>query len=613
MKTLQDQYKLINEGKGNKVFFLSQARRLFPELVNQYTSYDDTVKILKGKRVLTETKKEVKKEENWKKEFNQFLVEAKKDKKSSLMPNSYDFEDNQKFNNLNGNSLLTGFIAEMHDKKNREKTADQLMDIVVKNLKKDPLHYVKDGQFATKGIGYVQYPKEEKEIKGKYKSSGMEIVKMDKSRNSLLSEALGIQKKRNIKEAILYVLNIIDTETAEKIADHFSIDVDLFSEKYVDDLHAYQDAISMWLEGASEDKQEEMYDMLDEAGWFNLDELNENQEEKDNLDKLVNGDHYANTEEGWGSIVGYTMDPNPALGKNKYELTIDLLSGGTIHLPLKKIKQLKKGKEDWMSESKLKESDDSIIWNPEQGDEVHVSVNKMFGGEFTQYVLFNLTKNASVKPEFDNEKDLMSFIDKKELVLTNPEKLKLDEKKSLKELLGFEENNLSNEEKEEAIQNTIESTDVDGLVVLASIILGEDISIYDVEDEGLELAERLTKILPELSSKELNKIYEMLQEEGLVAESKSCHCGCGGSCGLNEEETPIGIQDQADEINTLAKLAKNKDIEGAAEFFYHGKYQQSLAKVLKKYKIFDEVSEYILNNFENDIDPAGGYGLESHI
>ena len=52
MKTLQEQYNLIKEGKGNKDFFMKSVRNIFPEYVNQYTSYDDAVGILKNKSIL---------------------------------------------------------------------------------------------------------------------------------------------------------------------------------------------------------------------------------------------------------------------------------------------------------------------------------------------------------------------------------------------------------------------------------------------------------------------------------------------------------------------------------------------------------------------------------
>jgi hypothetical protein len=53
-KTLQEQYILIKEGKGNKDYFLKQAKNLFPEYINQYSDYNTTVKVLKSKSILSE-------------------------------------------------------------------------------------------------------------------------------------------------------------------------------------------------------------------------------------------------------------------------------------------------------------------------------------------------------------------------------------------------------------------------------------------------------------------------------------------------------------------------------------------------------------------------------
>ena len=54
MKTLQEQYILIKEGKGNKDHFLKQSKNLFPEYINQYSDYNTTVKVLKSKSILSE-------------------------------------------------------------------------------------------------------------------------------------------------------------------------------------------------------------------------------------------------------------------------------------------------------------------------------------------------------------------------------------------------------------------------------------------------------------------------------------------------------------------------------------------------------------------------------
>ena len=46
MKTLQEQYTLITEGKGHKDMFLKSARRLFPEYVTNFATYGEAITIL---------------------------------------------------------------------------------------------------------------------------------------------------------------------------------------------------------------------------------------------------------------------------------------------------------------------------------------------------------------------------------------------------------------------------------------------------------------------------------------------------------------------------------------------------------------------------------------
>jgi hypothetical protein len=95
----------------------------------------------------------------------------------------YDYKAKNN-NNISTAEMLKGYYAEMKDPKNAEKTEDQIKAIVVKNLEKDPLFYVKDGEFGIKGLGYTdKHPGlgPTKEVTGKYKSSGMEPVKLNES------------------------------------------------------------------------------------------------------------------------------------------------------------------------------------------------------------------------------------------------------------------------------------------------------------------------------------------------------------------------------------------------------------------------------------------------
>ena len=52
MKTLNEQYQLIKEGKGHKGVFLKEAKRTFPHLISNLNNFSDTEKILKNKTFL---------------------------------------------------------------------------------------------------------------------------------------------------------------------------------------------------------------------------------------------------------------------------------------------------------------------------------------------------------------------------------------------------------------------------------------------------------------------------------------------------------------------------------------------------------------------------------
>jgi hypothetical protein len=98
-------------------------------------------------------------------------------------------------NNQNGAEFLLGFYVESKKTKYVDKTVDQIKDIVVKNLSKDPLHYVKSGQFGLEELGYkedVPGLGPTKEVKGKYASSGMEPVKLSESKEGSLKEGVDI-------------------------------------------------------------------------------------------------------------------------------------------------------------------------------------------------------------------------------------------------------------------------------------------------------------------------------------------------------------------------------------------------------------------------------------
>jgi hypothetical protein len=199
-KTLQDQYLLIKEGKGHKGVFLTEAKRQFPNIVRNSATFEEAAASLKTKNIITEnvigltavnSLFEPKKKESYELAYEAFLAEAKKkesedekvkaeEKKVSKpveedLSKMHDKTDDKNIDNLIFDQVMTGYYAEMKDPKNADKTMQQLKDIVLKNLAKDPIHYTKDGQFGVKDLGYVtEHPGlgEPKEPKGKYKASG---------------------------------------------------------------------------------------------------------------------------------------------------------------------------------------------------------------------------------------------------------------------------------------------------------------------------------------------------------------------------------------------------------------------------------------------------------
>ena len=206
MKTLQEQYNLIKEGKGNKNTFMKSARAQFPNIFNNLSTFDTAIKVMKQKQIISEAVGGVATGNanpfiNWEK----FLAEeAKAEEKkptkevTDMETAGFDYKDEKNIDNLYGEAFLQGFYTEMEDPKNVDKTVDELKEIVAKNLAKDKTYYATEAQFGIKGIGYTDdapgLKVSDKEIKGKYASSGMEEVKLKEDMiklTDLINEAIG--------------------------------------------------------------------------------------------------------------------------------------------------------------------------------------------------------------------------------------------------------------------------------------------------------------------------------------------------------------------------------------------------------------------------------------
>ena len=202
MKTLQEHYNAIKNGKGNKDQFLKQARQLFPQYLNQYSDFNTATNVLKSKQIISEniaggvvTKgfdifdwkkilaEEAKAEE---KETSKEVKDAQK--------YAYNNTDMKNADNINFNEIMKGFYAELKDPKNHDKTSEEIKAMVVKNLAKDPLFYTKDGEFGVKGVGYTTEAPglgTPKEPKGKHKSSGYGDIEKEVKVKANVQDSLG--------------------------------------------------------------------------------------------------------------------------------------------------------------------------------------------------------------------------------------------------------------------------------------------------------------------------------------------------------------------------------------------------------------------------------------
>ena len=201
MKTLQEQYNLLKEGKGHKGIFMKEAKRLFPNIVPNSATYNQTAKLLKQRSVISENIFPLMPSSglNPFTTFDKYVNEEVKadEKKTTKKVNQaetagYDYKDPKNLNNQIFDQYLNGLRVEME--KDPKLTMDEAKEVVAKNLEKDPIFYTKNAAFKVDGLGYEE-SKQQGEPTGKHKSSGYGDLKENKMSKSedlkeLLEEAV---------------------------------------------------------------------------------------------------------------------------------------------------------------------------------------------------------------------------------------------------------------------------------------------------------------------------------------------------------------------------------------------------------------------------------------
>lgn len=152
---------------------------------------------------------------NTKEEDDKIKAEAKKVDKTveNVDSHNYDYKS-ENINNVNAQEVLTGIQCEINYDK--ELTLDEAKELAVKNLAKDPLHYVKEGQFGVKGLGYTEAKTQKAD--GKHAASGYsEKLKDGSTKMELVKESLGaVVTSGNPNSLAAQSGNIIRQMMAEK-------------------------------------------------------------------------------------------------------------------------------------------------------------------------------------------------------------------------------------------------------------------------------------------------------------------------------------------------------------------------------------------------------------
>ena len=244
MKTLQEQYTKILNGDGRKDLFLKEAKQKYPDLISNITSFKDATTILKHKRLINEelggivTLKPLVQltsddfnpnKQAWESKYEAFVNEEKAKALKPIIDNDIDEKINTKkedeavkadgkkvakgvdnveernydyspkednINNVNAQEMMNGVYYEI--KENPELSLAEAQEKVIKNLAKDQLHYVKEGQFGV-GIGYTEQKVEENSGKTYGGSGYSDKLKETTTEMRPIKEAL---YKKLIKEGL---------------------------------------------------------------------------------------------------------------------------------------------------------------------------------------------------------------------------------------------------------------------------------------------------------------------------------------------------------------------------------------------------------------------------
>jgi hypothetical protein len=183
MKSIKQQYIDLCEGRMSQANFMRNLRMTMPQYITNVTSFNDSVKILKNKGILTEADEKGK----WTNTSGKSMYDQFKE-----------------IDNLNGQEVLIGIDYERE--KNPELTKVAAAKIVIKNLKKNSIYYT-SALMADKE-GY-----EPEYIGGKSANpEAHQMQYLDKNMGNVVDKKRGMQPVKDVEK----FKKDSDTATAQK-------------------------------------------------------------------------------------------------------------------------------------------------------------------------------------------------------------------------------------------------------------------------------------------------------------------------------------------------------------------------------------------------------------
>jgi len=171
MKSIKQQYIDLREGNMTQANFMRNLRMTLPQYVTNITSFEDSVRILKNKGILTEADEKGK----W----------TNTDGKSM-------YDQFSEINNLNGQEVLVGIDYEME--KNEELTKQEAQKIVIKNLKKNQFYYTNQDMSGVEGF-------EPDYIGGKSANAeARQMQPLEKNLGNIVDKKMGMKPVKDVEK-----------------------------------------------------------------------------------------------------------------------------------------------------------------------------------------------------------------------------------------------------------------------------------------------------------------------------------------------------------------------------------------------------------------------------